>query len=240
MIRRNPLFLPRIQRVLHLLRNRRTIPLPTARGPIALALAALKLLNWHWSAPWTISTPSTKFSLLETDLALWAQELRQATCCRRLQSAADRRPDLQGCTLPLELEATNSAWTHNLGGPYLSGAIRSRSSREQSGQQTDATVPASLGVTVNPREQPIQLSMITIMVDGEKGLTKGTKHLNAEWGSQHHAAPQPFCRGRTLSRTGTVAGGRMPPCSAPCRFSVENLRYSAINQENWYITIYKL
>ena len=123
MIQRHPPLLPRIQRVLHLLRSR-PAPLPTDRGPIALALTAIHQLHWQWSVPWTITTSSTT-SLLDSDPASWAHEVRQATRYRRLQPAADRRPDLQGCTLPLDLEATNSAWQRNLGGPYLSGAIRS-------------------------------------------------------------------------------------------------------------------
>ena len=112
---------PSGQRCLRLLQRRGCHP-PAGCGPISLILDALHYLRWRWTTPWTITAD---VDLLTVDLPQWAPVVREALHRCRLQPAALRRADLQGCDAQLDLDATNRACTSNYCGPSLSGTIRS-------------------------------------------------------------------------------------------------------------------
>jgi hypothetical protein len=129
-----------MQNSLRLLQRRGHHP-PAARGPVHLALDALRSLRWRWSPPWTITTPDEGFDLLTVDLPLWAHTVRDALRRRRLQPAAERRADLQGCDSSLDVATTNRAWSSNHGGPS-SAAPYALSSLVRSGLRTSGSAAA--------------------------------------------------------------------------------------------------
>ena len=124
MVQQHPDLHPRLQTSLRLLRRRGCQP-PAGRGPVSLALSAFAAVHWRWTPPWTISTPDAIYNLLSVKLPVWAHMVRDALRRCRLQPATARRTDMQGADQPLDLAATNHAWTSNFGGPLLSGTIRS-------------------------------------------------------------------------------------------------------------------